>query len=169
VVRLGISLEPDLRDALDAWVRRRNSRSRSEGVRALIRRERVEQANARPDADVVGTVTVLYRHDTPNVLDRLAEAQHRWGSHLRCTTHVHLEGGACLEAMILLGRRHEVEAAADDLRGVKGVTHGGTVLTSPAAAGGSTGHAHPHAGRHRRRGSRRGRRTSRDGSPPAPG
>ena len=149
VVRLGISLEPELQEALDAWVRRRNSRSRSDGIRALIRRELGEQAKGSPEADVVGTVTVLYRHDSPNVLRRLAAAQHRWGPHLRCTTHVHLEGGVCLEAMILLGRRREVEAAADDLRGVKGVTHGGTVLVSPSTAGGSSGHEHPHPARRR--------------------
>lgn len=145
MVRLGVSLEPELQRALDTWVRRRNSRSRSEGIRALIRKELAEHERADPDADVVATVTVLYRHDAPNVLRRLAAAQHRWGPHLRCTTHVHLEGGVCLEAMILLGRRREVDAASDDLRGVKGVTHGGSVFTSPSVAGGSSGHEHPHS------------------------
>ncbi len=144
VVRLGVSLEPELQRALDAWVRRRNSPSRSEAIRALIRRELAELERGSPEADVVGTVTVLYRHDAPSVLKRLAAAQHRWGPHIRCTTHVHLQGGVCLEVMVLLGRRREVEAAADDLRGVKGVAHGGAVLTSPAAAGGSSGHRHPH-------------------------
>lgn len=144
VVRLGISLEPELQEALDAWVRRRNSASRSEGIRALIRQELAGRTQGRHDADAVGTVTLLYRHDRPAVLERLAAAQHRWGPHIRCTTHVHLRGGVCLETMVLLGRRDEVEAAADDLRGVKGVTHGGTVLTSPRVAGGSTGHRHPH-------------------------
>ncbi len=154
VVRLGVSLEPELQEALDAWVRRRNSPSRSEAIRALIRRELAELDRGSPDADVVGTVTVLYRHDAPSVLERLAAAQHRWGPHIRCTTHVHLEGGVCLEAMVLLGRRREVEAAADDLRGVKGVAHGGTVLASPRVAGGSSGHRHPHdrsPGRRQRR------------------
>ncbi len=144
VVRLGISLEPDLQRALDSWVGRRNSPSRSEAIRALIRKELAERDRASLGADVVGSVTVLYRHDAPAVLARLAAAQHRWGPHIRCTTHVHLEGGVCVETMILLGRREEVEAAADDLRGVKGIAHGGTVLTSPAVVGGSTGHRHPH-------------------------
>ncbi len=161
VVRLGVSLEPELRRALDTWVHRRNSPSRSEAIRALVRRELAEIARGSPDADVVGTVTLLYRHDAPSVLERLAAAQHRWGSHIRCTTHVHLEGGVCLEAMVLLGRRREVEAAADDLRGVKGIAHGGTVLTSPSVVGGSSGHRHPHDGppgraTRRGRGGRRG-------------
>jgi metal-responsive CopG/Arc/MetJ family transcriptional regulator len=66
VVRLGISLEPELRESLDRWVRSRNSMSRSEAVRFLVRKELAEKGLADPDADAVGSVTLLYRHDDPN-------------------------------------------------------------------------------------------------------
>ncbi len=36
VVRLGVSLDPDLLTLLDGWVRERNSPSRSDAIRALI-------------------------------------------------------------------------------------------------------------------------------------
>lgn len=145
VVRLGVSLEPELVAVLDAWVKRRNSRSRSGGIRALIRKELGERTLADPDADALAVVALLYRHDTPRVLERLTGAEHRWGEHVRSTSHLHLEGDACAEVVVLAGRRREVEAAAEDLRGVKGVRDGGYLVTTPAVAGGRTGHRHPHA------------------------
>lgn len=151
MVRLGVSLEPELLELLDAWVRQRNSPSRSDAIRFLIRRELAGRTLRDPEADALGAVALLYRHDTPNVLRRLTAAEHRWGDHVRATTHVHLRGEACAEVLVLLGKRREVEAAAEDLRGVRGVVEGGFLVTSPAAAGGRTGHRHPHAGRTRGR------------------
>jgi len=145
VVRLGVSLEPALLALLDRWVRERNSPSRSDAIRALIRHELSDRTLADPEADALGVVALLYRHSAPNVLRRLTAAQHRWGDHVRSSTHVHLEGDACAEVVVLVGRRREVAAAGEDLRGVKGILGGGWVVTSPTVAGGRTGHHHPHA------------------------
>jgi len=144
VVRLSLSLEPELLEALDRWVRERNSPSRSDAVRFLVRKELSEADAADPNADAVGTVMVLYRHTTPNVLRRLTAAQHRWGRHIQFSTHVHLRGDACVEVIVLAGKRGEVRAAAEDLRGVKGILQGDFLLGAPATIGGATGHTHPH-------------------------
>lgn len=144
VVRLGISLDPELRDALDRWVRSRNAGSRSDAVRYLVRKELAEKRLEDPESDAVGTVTLLFRHDDPNVLRRLTAAEHRWGTHVRSSTHVHLRGGACVETLILVGKRREIEQAADDLRGVKGILQGRFDTITPSLAGGTTDHTHPH-------------------------
>jgi CopG family transcriptional regulator, nickel-responsive regulator len=145
VVRTAVSLEPQLLALLDRWVRERNSSSRSDAIRALIRKELAGRTLSDPEADALGVVTLLYRHDAPNVLRRLARAEHRWGDHVRSTSHVHLEGDACAEVVVLVGRRREVEAAAQDLGGVRGVLEGESVVLTPSLAGGRTGHRHPHA------------------------
>jgi CopG family nickel-responsive transcriptional regulator len=145
VVRLGISIDPELLRSLDAWVRARNSGSRSDAVRFLVRKELAEKGIEDPDADAVGTVTLLYRHDDPNVLSRLTAAEHRWGNHVRSSTHIHLRHGACVETLLLVGKRREIERAAEDLRGVKGILQGRFETITPAVAGGHTDHEHPHA------------------------
>ena len=144
VVRVGVSLEPELLGLLDAWVRERNSRSRSDAVRSLIRKEVSDRTLADPNADALGVVALLYRHTSPNVLRRLTAAEHRWGEHIRSTTHIHLLGEACAEVIVLLGRRREIDAAAEDLRGVKGILEGEWLFMTPTIAGGRTGHEHPH-------------------------
>lgn len=146
LTRTTVSLEPDLLARLDHWVRRRNSRNRSAALRAIIRGELGRTNVADPEADVVATVTLLYRHTSSNLLARLTAAEHRWGDHIRSSTHVHLHGGACVEVLVLTGRGREVVAAAEDLRGVRGVSVGEYILSSPRAAGGATGHQHPHGG-----------------------
>ena len=71
VVRLGVSLEPSLLAALDRWVAQRNSPSRSAALRSLIREELSGETLEDPEADAVGTVTLLYRHNTPMLQRRL--------------------------------------------------------------------------------------------------
>ena len=164
VIRLGISLEPELRASLDRWVARRNSPSRSEAIRFLVRKELAEQGIEDPDAEAVGAVALLYRHDDPYVQRRLTAAAHRWGSHVQSSTHVHLRGGACIELILLVGQRREIDAAAEDLRGVKGILQGRTETITPAIAAGHVDHAHPH--RPRRPGLRRSRRARRPRATP---
>jgi CopG family transcriptional regulator, nickel-responsive regulator len=144
VVRIGVSLEPELLKLLDRWVTERNSASRSDALRALIRKELVEHELGDPDSDAVASVLLLFRHDAPNVLERLTAVEHRWGSHIRASSHVHLEGGSCMQLIGLVGRREEVIRAAEDLRGVKGIAFGRYSLGSPTVTGGATGHRHPH-------------------------
>jgi CopG family transcriptional regulator, nickel-responsive regulator len=144
VVRLGVSLEPELLALLDRWVEERNSPSRSDAIRSLIRKELADRTLADPDADALGVVALLYRPEAPSVLRRLTQAQHRWGAHIRSTSHIHLEGDACAEIVILLGHRGEIDRATVDLRGVKGVLETAALVTTPTVAGGSSGHRHPH-------------------------
>lgn len=145
VVRTAVSLEPEVLEALDRWAAMRNCASRSEAIRFLVRKETSEASlDLDPEADAVGTIMVLYDHRDPMVQRRLTDAQHRWGEHIRSSSHVHLEGEVCLEVMLLAGRRNEVVRAAEDLRGVKGVHQGDYLLATPSTAGGGTGHRHPH-------------------------
>ena len=144
VTRFSISLEPALLKLLDGWVKERNSESRSDAVRALIRKELAEQELGDPDADAVACLMLLYRHETPSVLERVTAAEHRWGAHIRSSSHIHLEGGSCMQILGIAGKRSEVIAAAEDLRGIRGIAFGRFAIGTPAVAGGATGHRHPH-------------------------
>ena len=143
--RFTISLPAELAQRLDEWVTRRNSRSRSDAIRFLVGRELAEEnVSNDPDSDALAAVVLLYRHEAPKLLDRLAEAEHRWGDHVRSSVHAHLEGEACVELLLLAGSRGELEEATADLRGVKGLKDGRSLFVSPATAGGRSGHHHPH-------------------------
>lgn len=130
VERIGVSLEGPLLKELDTLVMEKGYASRSEALRELIRRGLV---NRRVEAGgkVVGTITMLYRHDVGMVTHRILHRQHDFLGTIRATAHTHLSEEACLEVLIVEGEASQIADLADRLRTVKGVLFAETVLARP--------------------------------------
>ena len=135
VTRYSITMPSSLMEAFDDVVRRRHYAIRSEALRDLVRRTLVEEQWARDDAEVMGTVTVVYDHHQRELARRLTGLQHHAHDMVVCTTHVHLDHDHCLEVIVLRGRTRRVKEVADAIVGTRGVIHGElvcTAVTSPA-------------------------------------
>lgn len=132
ISRIGVSLEPELLDAFDAYIACRHYPTRSEAVRDLIRERLVRDTWSEPDADVIGTVTLVYDHHAHNLTNELNVIQHEHHSAVVCTTHVHLNAHDCLEVTILRGKSKDVEDLANRLIARRGVKHGQLVCTVAA-------------------------------------
>lgn len=130
VERIGVSLEGGLLKELDAVVREKGYASRSEALRELIRKGLVER-RIETGGRVVGTITIVYRHDVGMVTHRILHRQHDFLGAIRATAHVHLSEETCLEALIVEGEAERVEDLADRLRTVKGVLFAETVVARP--------------------------------------
>ncbi len=130
VERIGVSLEAPLLRELDEVVREKGYASRSEALRELIRkgliRRRVETGGK-----VVGTITIVYRHDVGMVTHRILHRQHDFLGSIRATAHTHLNEETCLEVLIVEGDAAQVAELADRLRTVKGVLFAETVVARP--------------------------------------
>jgi CopG family nickel-responsive transcriptional regulator len=79
---------------------------------------------------VVGTVTIVYDHDTRELSHALTELQHQFHDAIACATHVHLDEHHCLEVIVVKGRADQVRAIADRLISTRGVKHGKLVCTT---------------------------------------
>ncbi len=127
VERIGVSLEAPLLKELDTLVDEKGYASRSEALRELIRkglvRRRIEAGGA-----VVGTITIVYRHDVGMVTHRILHRQHDFLGTIRATAHTHLSEETCLEVLIVEGDAKQVAELADRLRTVKGVLFAETVM-----------------------------------------
>ncbi len=130
VERIGVSLEGPLLTEFDRLVKEKGYASRSEALRDLIR---LGLAQQRRDlgGKVVGTITIVYRHDVGMVTHRILHRQHDFLGSIRATAHTHLSEEACLEVLIVEGESGQVEELADRLRTVKGVLFAETVMTRP--------------------------------------
>ncbi len=138
LVRFTVAVPGELLDQFDQLVERRGiTANRSEAVRDLIRERLVEGELAEPDAEVVGSITMVYDHHLPGVSQRLDEVQHEHLDVVISKMHVHLDHGACLETIAVRGASDEVHALADKLLGTKGVRHGRLVCVAA-----ESGHAH---------------------------
>ncbi|GAB4241809.1 MAG: nickel-responsive transcriptional regulator NikR [Acidobacteriota bacterium] len=133
LVRLSFTLEPELSQALDQLRERKGYGNRSEFLRDLIRAKLVEEEWA-ADAEVVGTVTVVYDHHRRGLSERLTELQHGFHDVILATTHIHLDRDICVEAVLVKGKASRVREIADRLGQPKGVLHCSLAVATTGAA-----------------------------------
>jgi CopG family transcriptional regulator, nickel-responsive regulator len=131
--RIGVAIDTDLLEKFDELIAHRGYSNRSEAFRDLIRGELVEEAWAKPDSLVVGTVTLVYDHHVRLLSEKLTEMQHQYYDHVLSTLHVHLDHDTCLEVLVVKGKASEVRRIADGLISTKGVKHGRLTVTTPGA------------------------------------
>ncbi len=130
IIRFGVSLEEDLLTAFDAWRERRQSPSRSEAIRDLIRAALVAEATGQDEAAAVATLSLVYNHHASDLSQRLTELQHEVHDLIITTLHIHLDHDNCLEVLVLKGKAHEIRTLAERILAVKGVKHGQLALSS---------------------------------------
>ncbi len=136
LVRFSVTMEAELLGRFDALVARRGTRAnRSEAVRDLVREALVEQRVEDPDAEIAGTITMVFDHHESELSDRLNAIQHHYIHEIVSTVHVHLDHRNCLEVIVLRGGSARIRAIADTLLGTKGVKHGKLVTTTTGEAG----------------------------------
>jgi CopG family nickel-responsive transcriptional regulator len=129
VERIGVSLEGPLLTEFDRFVTHEGYGSRSEALRNLIR-EALTRRRWSGGGRVVGTITIVYRHEVGMVTHRLLHRQHEFLRFIRATAHTHLDDETCLEVLIVNGEARKIGELANRLKTVKGVLSAETVIGS---------------------------------------
>ena len=145
LTRFSVSLEADLLEAFDKYVRDGAFATRSEAIRQLLRKSLTHAAFAGDDKPVTATLTLVYDPPRPRLVEKLIEVQHRHAGQVVSSMHVHLDHDRCMEVIVLKGTGGELRKLAAALRGLKGV-HAGelTLAETSEAPEHAHGHAHPH-------------------------
>ena len=141
VQRLTISLDDDVADAIDGFMRRRGYTNRSEAIRDLVRDALAQPEAAEPLAEeCVAAVSYVYDHHQRQLASRLAAAQHERHDLVIATMHAHLDHRHCLEVALLRGPATTVRQFADSLFAERGLRFGRLNLVPMRAEGAA--HAH---------------------------
>ncbi len=123
--RVTVSLDDDLLEEFDGFIRRRGYTSRSEAVRDMLRdrlqEDRLSEGNA---PHCVASLSYVYSHHERELARRIAQIQHGHHDLIRSTMHVHLDHENCLEVSLLEGPTNTVKALADSIAAETGVRHG---------------------------------------------
>ena len=130
IFRFGISLEKELIERFDSLIRKKGNANRSEAIRDLIRDSLVSDEVESSTVETVGTITIVYSHDTRELNDTLTDLQHHHHNSIISSMHVHLDEHNCLEVIIVKGKAKEIKSIADRLIGTKGVKHGKLTVTT---------------------------------------
>ena len=130
IIRFGVSLSQKLLGNFDRIIAKKGYTSRSEAIRDLIRKHLVEIEWEKETEETVGTITLVYDHETRELGDKLTHFQHQHINSIISTTHIHLDKHNCLEVLIVRGMGKEIKAVADKLISLRGVKHGELTMTT---------------------------------------
>ena len=127
--RFGVSMPQGLLERFDRLVDRKGYANRSEAVRDLVREKLVEKEWTDGGA-VVGTLTLVYDHDSSDLVRRLTDIQHGHHAEIVSSLHVHLDHHNCLEVLVIRGEAGQVRDIADRLISTRDVKHGRLTMTT---------------------------------------
>jgi CopG family nickel-responsive transcriptional regulator len=129
LARIGVAIPADLLESFDKQIERRGYQNRSEAFRDLIRDSLIRETVSAPNAQAVGTLTLIYDHHTRQISDKLTDFQHDHHHQIVSTIHVHLDHHACLEVLLLKGKAKDLQIMADKIISMPGIQHGRLMLT----------------------------------------
>jgi len=130
ITRFGISIDNGLLKKFDRLIAQKGYTNRSEAIRDLIRDSLVQAEWQEGSRETLGTITIVYNHQTRELSDVLNHLQHRYHKSIISTTHVHVDEHNCLEVLIVRGKGEQIKKISDRLIGTKGVKHGKLSLTT---------------------------------------
>lgn len=129
IVRFGVSLDAELLEKFDRFIKEKSYDNRSEAFRDLIRQEIVKK-QWDSDAEVAGAITLIYDHHHRELLNKITDLQHDFQSIIISTQHVHLDHDNCLEIVAVKGKARELQKLAEMLKAIKGIKHGTLSMSS---------------------------------------
>jgi CopG family transcriptional regulator, nickel-responsive regulator len=118
--RFGVSLDKQLIDSFDQYIKTMNYSNRSEAIRDLIR-EKLIQKKRDENGQVAGAIIMTYDHHKRELVEKLMDVQHDFHETIISTQHVHLDHDHCLEIIAVSGAARDVERLAAKLKAFIGV------------------------------------------------
>lgn len=123
VIRFGVSLEHEMLEALDDYIKDNQLANRSQAIRHLINNNLVER-KWQCNNIVAGSITLVYDHHKHDLLNHLTEIQHKYHHAILSSLHFHLDHNKCMEIIAIKGKAATLTQLADELIAVKGIQHG---------------------------------------------
>jgi len=144
--RITMTIDDELMETLDGYMKAGGHKNRSEAVRDLVRAGLLKQ----PEIDdssrqCMAALVYAYDHETRKLSKRLTDEHHSHTDLSIATLHYHINEASCLEVSLLRGVKSEVEHFAQHVIGQRGVRYGQLVVVPANAEGGTKGHRHIHS------------------------
>ena len=129
IKRFGVSLEEDVLESLDDFVKTKNFPNRSQAIRHLIRKNIVEDS-WKSNKKVAGAIVLVYDHHKRELQKNSTELQHDYHDLILSVQHVHLDHSLCLETIALTGQANKLIELANSLIALKGIKYGELVMSA---------------------------------------
>lgn len=129
IVRFGVSIEKEILDKFDEFIKIENYPTRSKAIGDLIRDSLIKREWLK-GGEVAGAITLVYNHHKREIVDKLTDIQHDFHKIVISTLHIHLDHDNCLEIVAVRGKVKDIEKLGNLLKSTKGVKHSSMVITT---------------------------------------
>lgn len=126
--RFGVSLEEDLLEALDTYVKSNGFANRSQAIRFLVEKSLTEE-KWQCNHVVAGTVVLMYDQADQKVAQEVEEIQQKNQKLILSSSQYYINKNFCLHTVTVMGEAHSLTALADKLISIKGMKHGKLVMS----------------------------------------
>ncbi len=132
VVRISISIPPDLLRKFDEAASRVGYSDRSKAVRDAMQNLITESKwLCEKMGKGVGAIVLVYDHGVKDVDETLTDIQHRFGQSVTSSMRVHLDGERILEIIAVNGEARNVQDMAQELKTKKGIDQLKLAIVTP--------------------------------------
>jgi CopG family transcriptional regulator, nickel-responsive regulator len=128
VVRFGVSLENDLLDALDVYVKDNKFPNRSQAIRHLIEKNIVEN-KWKCNNIVAGAIILTYDFKKGDIQIKLSEIKQNALGEILSTQIFYISAEKILEVIAVKGPSYKLTELSDDLISIKGIEHGKLIMS----------------------------------------
>jgi len=122
IVRFGVSMEKELLEKFDKFLKKNGYENRSEGIRDLIRKTLVEQ-EWKKGKYVAGSINLVYNHHKRDLVSKIMDIQHHFHNNVISTQHIHMDEENCLEIIAVKGKVEKIINLYNLLKSLKGVKY----------------------------------------------
>lgn len=122
--RFSISIDPDLLEKFEHWMREHGYQQRSEAFRDLVRKVLVEEEWEKIRGDVAAVVVLVYDHHVPGLSQTLMNEEHKHHDVVIARTHAHLDPHNCLEVILLKGPAETLKQLGNSMIARRGIKFG---------------------------------------------
>jgi len=126
--RFGVSLEEDILEALDEFVKLNGFANRSQALRFFVEKNVAEQKWQCGNV-VAGTIVVMYDQSKREISNRIAEIQQQYQDVILSSSQYYLNEDFCLHIATVTGMARRLTELSDRLITIKGIKHGKLVMS----------------------------------------
>jgi Predicted transcriptional regulators containing the CopG/Arc/MetJ DNA-binding domain and a metal-binding domain len=126
--RFGVSLEEDILEALDEFVKANGFANRSQALRFFVEKN-VAEKKWQCGNVVAGTIIVMYDQSKKEISIRIAEIQQQYQDVILSSSQYYLNKDFCLHIATVTGVARRLTELSDRLITIKGIKHGKLVMS----------------------------------------
>ena len=126
--RFGVSLESELLDSLDSYVKTNGFTNRSQAIRFLVEKNIAEQ-KWQCNHIVAGAVIIMYDQTRKDIATKIADIQQAHQELVLSSTQYYINRTFCLHIATVMGMAYQLTEFADMLVSIKGIKHGKLVMS----------------------------------------